>query len=207
MFRKKSVAGVLALLATNGALALNLVAGGGFELPAIPEGSPYTLDVTPAGWTGTGDLAVQGYAGSVFSGDGDQWFDLNPGTLAGAGISQTFTLAGGVQYALEFVYNGGGGGSTSQVFFAVTAAAQTLLSGSVSTAALDVYNGSPWALYSGSFTPTVDTTATLTFVPNGSYSGGFIDAVSVSAVPEPATSSMMLVAGLALFARIMRSRR
>ncbi len=203
---KRSAFGALALVVGNGAFALDLVNGGGFESPVIPTGVPYILNVTPTGWVGTGDLAVQGYAGAMSSGDGNQWFDLNPGINAGTGLSQTIDLLAGVPYTLAFIYNGGGGGSTLQIAYAVTTSAQTLLAGTVSTAALDVYSGSQWSSYAGSFVSPTNTTATLSFLPNGSYSGGFIDAVSVSAVPEPSTAGMMLIACLALFARRRLSR-
>jgi MYXO-CTERM domain-containing protein len=165
------------------------------------------LDVTPAGWVGTGDLAVQGYAGSVPSGDGKQWFDLNPGTAAGTGLSQDLSLMGGTTYELSFVYNGGGGGSTTQIDVSIADASHAFLSASVDTAAMNVYGGTPWATYSASFTPAADTTATLKFTPNGTWSGGFIDAVSVSAVPEPPSRWMTLAGVLGVGAATVRRRR
>ena len=189
------------------AFAGNLVSNGGFEDPPVPAGAPYVLNVTPTGWVGAGDLAVQGYAGSVSSGDGKQWFDLNPGTGAGSGISQDLSLTGGTTYELSFVYNGGGGGSTTQIAFSVADASHTFLSASVDTGAMNVYGGTPWATYSASFTPSADTTATLKFVPNGTWSGGFIDAVSVSPVPEPQSAWMTLAGMLGVGAAVFWRRR
>ena len=148
---------------------------------------PYQLDVQPTGWTGIGDIVTQGYAGSVPSGNGNQWFDLNPDTSAGTGIHQSIAVTGGTTYDFSFLYNGGGGGTTTQISFAISG----LLSGSVSTAALNVYGGSAWQAYSSMFTPTTSGSVTLSFLPNGVLSGGFIDAVditpvSVAAVPLPA---------------------
>jgi len=197
-----------------GAGAAELVVNGGFENPVIPSGAPYLIAVTPTGWTGTGDLAVQGYAGSVSSGEGNQWFDLNPSFDAGTGISQAITFLAGVTYNFSFRYNGGGGGSTTQINYSLGSGAETLLSGVVSTAALDVYGGSPWAQFATAFTPLIGGVETLRFLPNGSYSGGFIDAVSITTsstppVPEPSMVYLMLagLGGMGLFSRSRAAKK
>jgi len=178
----------------------NLVVNGGFESPAISP--PYALNMNPTGWTGLGDLVVQGYAGAVSSGDGNQWLDLNPGVGPGTGMSQSITLSAGQTYQFSFLYNGGGGGSTTQIAYSIGPS----LSGSVSTASLNVYGGSPWAIFSTKFSPTVSDAETLNFMPNGAWSGGFIDAVNVSAVPEPKTYAMLL-AGLGLMGFIVSRKK
>ena len=198
---KTKLIATFALFGLNAAAgAVELVAGGGFESPVIPAAVPYLIAVTPTGWAGTGDIAVQGYAGAVNSGDGRQWFDLNPSFDPGTGISQTLNVAAGTAYHFSFVYNGGGGGTTTQIAFSLTSLAETAFTGSVSTAALNVYGGSPWQRFDLDFTPTVGGAELLKFLPNGSYSGGFIDAVSVttstSPVPEPGVAGL-LFAGLA----------
>ena len=165
--------------------ASNLVVGGDFESPLVPTGQSYILNVTPDGWSGMGDLAIQGYAGSVSSGNGNQWMDLNPGTGAGTGISQTIALQGGTSYRFSFLYNGGGGGSTTDIAFSLKDGQTNLFSDSVYTGLMNVYGGTPWGYYALDFTPTANASATLAFLPNGSWSGGFIDAVSISAVPIP----------------------
>lgn len=196
----------LAVLGPATASAANLVVNGGFEDPAIPPGAPYLVDVTPGGWGGRGDVAVQGYAGAVSSGDGSQWFDLNPGVDAGSGISQAISVQAGTTYSFSFLYNGGGGGSTTAIGFLLGFGGQgTLFSGSVSTASMDVYGGTPWARFATTFTPTMTDTVLLFIEPNGAWSGGFIDAVSISAVPEPQTHVLML-AGLGLLGSLARRR-
>jgi hypothetical protein len=186
--------------------ATNLIVGGDFESPTVTSVS-YLLDVTPSGWTGAGDLVTQGFAGSVNSGDGNQWFDLNPGTAAGNGISQVVNLTAGTTYLFSFLYNGGqpAPGWTTAIAFTVSAPSATLLLGSVSTATMNVSSGTPWASYSSSFTTNSDSAVTVAFQPNGIWANGFIDAVSVSAVPEMNTATLMFV-GLAAFAATCLAR-
>jgi hypothetical protein len=191
------------------AQAMQLVVGGDFENPVVPCSACYQLDVTPTGWTGTGDLVTQGYAGSVSSGSGNQWFDLNPDVSAGTGISQVVHVIAGTAYDFSFLYNGGGGGTTTQIAYSISG----LLSGTVSTAALDVYHGSPWQKFDQLFTAGATNDVTLSFLPNGYWSGGFIDNVSLStqvtgAVPEPSTWAMMILgfAGVGFMANRRRNK-
>jgi len=181
-----------ALLCLSAAPAALAISGGGFEVPPVPGGAPYLVGVTPAGWTGTGDIALQGYAGSTPSGEGNQWFDLNPSFDAGTGISQMVSLTGGISYTFSFVYNGGGGGSTTEISYSIG----SLVSGSVSTASMDTYSGTPWALFSTTFTPSSSNSELLRFTPNGSWSGGFIDDVRLAAggttVPDAGSSILLL---------------
>jgi len=190
---------VALLLVFPGASRANLVIGGGFESPIVPQASQYLIYATPTGWSGTGDIVVQGYSGAVSSGDWEQWFDLNPSYDMGTGISQTIFLNAGTTYIFSFLYNGGGGGTTSEISFSLISGLETLFSGLVSTASMNVYNGTLWKTYSSTFIPSNSGLDTLSFVPNGSWSGGFIDAVTISVIPEPAT---LLLLGLgALFLR------
>jgi len=185
----------------------NLLAGGGFETPVAPTAS-YLLNVTPSGWTGTGDTVAQGYAGSVSSGNGRQWFDLNPGANTGSGISQQVMLSGGMLYGVSFLYNGGqpNAGFTTAITVSVTTPNSTVFNATVSTASMDVYSGTPWALYTDTFAVGADTVATFKFMPNGTWANGFIDAASltaVTAVPEPGGVALMLV-GLAALLPLTR---
>ena len=198
----------LAVAFSGKAGASELVVGGNFESPVV-GGPSYLLDVTPTGWVGTGDLTGQGYAGAVSSGNGNQWLDLNPDVSAGTGISQSIHVTAGTTYDFSFLYNGGGGtngvGATTQISFLISG----ILSGNVSTAALNVYNGSPWQSYSYVFTPITSANVTLSFLPNGVWFGGFIDDVSVaSASPTPLPAALPLFAsGLGAMAFLARRRK
>jgi Carbohydrate binding domain/PEP-CTERM motif len=196
-----TICAVVLLSAAAAQAGVNLVVNGGFESPVIAP--PYQVDVQPTGWTGIGDLTVQGYAGSVNSGDGNQWFDLNPDTSAGNGISQVISLTTGDSYTFSFIYNGGGGGTTTEINYSIGAD----VIGSVSTAALNVYGGSSWAAFSTTFTAS-GASETLGFLPNGVYSGGFIDQVQITAnaVPEPSICSLLGV-GLAGVWQFCRRRK
>lgn len=160
----------------------NLVVNGGFEHPVIY--SYYILELVPPGWEGTGDFVQQGYAEAVHSGEGNQWFDLNPGMSESTGISQTIYLTAGKTYLFSFLYNGGGGGSTTGISYSLASGLETLLSGVVSTAVMDVYHGTPWKTFSSILVPAISGPYKLSFVPNGSISGGFIDAITLSPVEE-----------------------
>lgn len=203
------LAAACSLLLCGTAQSMELVVGGDFESPMVGAAASYLLDATPTGWTGTGDLVSQGYAGAVSSGHGNQWLDLNPDTSAGTGISQTVHVISGTTYDFSFIYNGGGGGTTTQIDYSIGG----LLTGAVSTAALNVYGGSPWQTFDSSFTPVATADLTLSFLPNGTWSGGFIDAVSLTtpvagAVPEPSTWAMMALgfAGLGFMAYRRKSK-
>ena len=147
---------------------------------------------------------MQGYSGSATSGGGDQWFDLNPGDETGTGISQEITLTAGTTYQFSFLYNGGGTGTTTQIAYSLGSAVETLMDGIVSTATMNVYAGSSWLTFSTTFTPLTGGIETLSFMPNGQFSGGFIDAVNISAVPVPAATWLL---GSALLGLVGMARR
>ena len=186
--------------------ASNLIVGGGFEDPIIPSGTSYLLSVNPEGWSGTGDIVEQGYAGAVSSGDGNQWFDLNPGSGSGTGISQSLSLHAGTPYLFSFLYNGSVGGSTNQITYSLASTSETILYGSVSTSSMDVFSGTSWNSFSTVFTPLTNNAAMLSFTPDGTIAGGFIDAVNISIVPEPVSSALFIIGGATLGFRHFRKK-
>ncbi len=179
--KKKLLSGIIIgiLFLAGEAGATDMVVGGEFENPVIPLGSPYLINVLPMGWSGTGDIVVQGYAGAVTSGDGNQWFDLNPGYSMGTGISQNIFLTAGMIYSFSFLYNGGGGGTTTKIFYSLNSGLGSLFLGDVSTAGMNVYGGTLWNTFFTTFVPTNSGLHTLSFIPNGTYSGGFIDGIAI----------------------------
>jgi hypothetical protein len=160
----------------------NLVVNGDFEQPVIY--SYYLIELSPPGWDGIGDFVQQGYSEAIHSGNGNQWFDLNPGMSKSTGISQIIYLTAGITYSFSFFYNGGGGGSTKEISYSLDSNSGTLLSGVVSTAGMDVYHGTPWKTFSAILVPTFSGPYKLSFVPNGSISGGFIDGIILLPVED-----------------------
>ena len=178
---------VLAGLAAFGSAAQaapNLVTNGGFE----------TGDFT--GWTGTGDTSFSGVQcpgsdPSVFEGSCSAFF----GALsAPSGIQQVINVGGAGQYwDLSFAFQADGGIPSS---FSVTFGGQTLLSlTNPPEASNTLYH------FSGVTTGPNMTLAFNFLDPVGFL---FLDAVSVSAIPEPATTSLL---GAGLAALIFWKRR
>ena len=188
----------LCLSLTPARSATQLVVGGDFESPVITGtgASAFLENVTPTGWIGTGTLVAQGFGLTVSSGNGNQWFALNPSNI---GIRQSINVTGGTTYDFSFLYNSNGAlGSGAQIAYiiALTDSLTIIQSGAVFTNGLD-FQRDPWATFSTSFTPTSDN-VTLFLVGAGSdFSGTFIDAVSVTTASVP---DVPLPAALPLFA-------
>jgi len=172
------------LASVRATAAPNLLQNGSFEAPST-NGAPYLIAVQPDAWVGQVDIVTQGYQGAVNSGKGQQWIDLNPGFDAGAGVFQAVQVQGGTTYRLSFLYNGGPacGGSTSAISVIVQNNDQVLYSDLVTTQNMNVYMGTPWKRYKRTATAPQDANLTIWFVPNGIYCGGFMDDVSLVAVP------------------------
>jgi hypothetical protein len=216
---------IIALMAGTGldTATANLIVNGSFEVPSTPN-SIYTIVLggEPAGfgWTVTkGEVETFDGLGYDFGYGqpyhGSQILDLNG--VAVGGISQAFATTPGMSYQLTFAY-ANNWAATSPTDPA-TATVRIFDTGS----GLDVV--SPLAISHGtSAQSNLDwTLATLTFVPTGTsttldfdstrYStpttGIFLDAVSVTPVPEPksiAAASAASLAGLALVRRLRQGR-
>jgi PEP-CTERM motif len=169
------VAGLMAFGSAQA--ATNLVTNGGFETGTF------------AGWTGTGDTTFNGVQcpgadASVYEGNCSAFF--GPFDAAGGGISQVINVGGAGQYwDLSFAFQADGANPSG---FSVTFGGQTLLSLTNPPAGANT-------LYHFSGVTTGDNMAlAFNFIDPVGYL--FLDAVSVSAIPEPTTTAL-LGAGLA----------
>jgi hypothetical protein len=207
----------IALGAANPARA-DLIVNGGFEFPSIGEvfyqnygtftNNPYA-GPSFQGWnitTNNVDIVnpVVGWNAPAYQ--GVQILDLVGYGSTGA-IAQSFTTTPGQSYLLTFAYGNNPGSGAA-------AASVTVFGSSSLLSALVFHDTSAngnlnWNLYSASFVANSETT-TLGFntTLGGSNGGILLDAVAVSAVPEPATWAMMIFgfAGIALMA-YRRSRK
>jgi hypothetical protein len=194
-----------ALVASGAQAAPNLIVDGGFESPLV-TGSPgyvtYANGSTFSNWevtNGNVDVVAAGYTGTTPPGVG-QWLDLEGSGLPGANvgaISQSFATIIGKLYKLTFTYGSNGSGNTAKVSVGN-------FSGTLAPP-----GGLNFTPFSTVFKAT-GTTSTLQFATfgggNGDQGGVALDAVSVTATPEPeAWASMVL--GLGLAGWVARRRR
>lgn len=188
------------LAASVGSTAANaqLVQNGGFENPVITDSCCNTAP--PAAnlpdWTVTPDVnVVNGTFMSTnavhpnLAFEGNQYLDL-VGQSGNGSISQILATAAGVDYNLSFEYShnlfAGLTSASAQVFInGVLAGTVTHTGGSTSDLA--------WQLFHTSFIATGPTTLSFVNTAGAQNEGVFLDAVTVAAVPEPATWAMMLM--------------
>jgi choice-of-anchor C domain-containing protein len=189
------------MLASTCALAgVNLVQDGGFETPAITTwyqnygtytNSPWSGASFSTDWTITTnnvDIVNQNYNGGPAY-QGQQYLDL-VGYGSTGGIAQAINTVSGKTYDLSFAYaNNPWSTSYAQASVTVTGGTPFDVSHSGSTT-----SNLGWSVYDGTFIAAGSST-TLSFVETvGSNNGGvLLDAVSISAVPEPSTWAMMLL--------------
>jgi hypothetical protein len=197
----------LALCSTP-ALAAELIANGGFEDPVV---SGICCNTVPpdslAGWTATPNVNVVVGTFASTNGNlayqGNQYLDL-VGQGGTGSISQAFASIAGQVYNVSFVYSHNLFNpevTSASATFSVDGLLGTISHSTGSTSNLD------WQTFFGSFTATGSTeTLSFTNLTGGTNEGILLDAVSVQAVPEPATWAMMLL-GFGAIGVGMRRRR
>ncbi len=196
------------LIGAAGALALGGVAHAGtvvfestFEgVAGGPTTGTYTTVSSADGWTaGANGIELQNHvAGDPAAAGGNVFVELD--TFANSSMSRT--VAAGT-YTLSYLYSPRPGISS----------ASNIIDVSVNGALLGEQTGTggsvtDWSAITSTFT--VSAPATLTFAAGGASDslGGYVDNITLTAVPEPATWGMMVLgAGLAGLALRTRQRR
>ncbi len=203
-----TLAGVLlagtTLAMAGGAQAANLINNGSFENPVCTDGAGYCNVASLPSWTVTTnnvDIVQSGVSWGTAT-DGKQMLDL-VGFGSTGGISQDFSTVANKKYLLKFDY-ASNGAATTQASVNVTngSGLPTLVT---STQASTV----GWTTFSQTFVAGTTGTNTLSFLETigGNNGGVFLDNISISAVPEPATWALMLVGFGGLGAALRSNRR
>jgi hypothetical protein len=207
----------------------NLVSNGGFEMTDLSPSSPkevfstHVMDWTDTGTVNLNFIATAGSADaatppylSVYPGfpaaspDGGNFVMADAEPRFGAAITQTLTgLTAGLTYNLSFYQAAG-----QQVGFSgdYTAGWEVSFGGTTwdsKSYSLTTGEYAPWELQTHSFVAT-SSTQVLSFLAVGTPNGGppvsFLDGVTLTAVPEPATWAMM-IAGVGAVGAMARRRK
>jgi Protein of unknown function (DUF642)/PEP-CTERM motif len=205
---KKLLLLVSALGVSTSASAANSVINGGFEAPSIADPCCITSPSVPIpGWTVTPNVNIVNGTFSSTAGnlafEGNQYLDLI-GEGGTGGISQSIATILGQVYYVSFAYSHNLFGSaiaSASASYSIGGLNGTISHSTGSTSNLD------WRQFSGSFVGTgAPTVVSFTNLTGGRNEGVLLDAINVSAVPEPATWAQLLL-GFAVLGGVLRFAR
>lgn len=158
----------------------NLIANGGFEETTINSGSggwEWFRSSQVSGWEGSNIEIWQNFGNiGAYAGSSHAELNAHPSNGRAFSIYQTFSTTAGKSYDLFFAY---GARSNTRESFKVEVADQEFT--------MDDHEVNRWSTFSQSFVAQSEET-TLRFTTISPFSGtegNFIDAISVTAVPEP----------------------
>lgn len=189
---------------TNGSFEAPSIGGGNYTYPGLPYGTVQGYPATLAGWTYAGSALVGAtggnawYGGSAPAGQDGAQFAALQGTST---LSQVFSTTGGIA-TLSWLAAGRPSFGCCNGNQSYNVLLNSNLLGTFSTV-----NGQAFGLNTINLNTLAAGTYTLTFAGLATTDDtAFIDKVSLSAVPEPATWAMMLL-GFGLVGAGLRSRR
>ncbi|MGJ8656595.1 MAG: DUF642 domain-containing protein [Akkermansiaceae bacterium] len=183
------------------ATAASLIVNGGFESG--------TVNSTPTSWTsgftgGAADPFVRaGTNQGVAQTEGSNHLQLRGNTTGGAFLGQSFLTVASQQYDLDFSLASTASFSDLSVLVTVTSDGGT--SGDLYSETF-TFSGTTYTDYNKSFTAS-NTSATLRFEETSTDTNSkdpFLDAVSVTPVPEPSSSALL---GLGVLSLLVRRHR
>ena len=188
------------------------VTNGGFEAPVIsgPCCNTVPTDSLPGWGVTVGNVnVVNGMFNGTSSPGPNLAYELNQyldlvGQGGTGGISQSLTLTPGQAYNLTFAYSNNGfapnESTSASAAFSIDGLAGTVSHSTANSTNLD------WQIFTGTFVAGGTDTLSFTNLTGGPNEGILLDAISVAAVPEPATWAMMLL-GFGGMGLAMRQRR
>ena len=199
-FRSLAVAGgLLLVLCLTGPIAkANLIVNGGFEDPVLGPGVFYQNEATSfSGWTvapNNVDIVNPTVGWGAPAAEGNQVLDLVGFGATGGIASTSFATTINTKYFFGFAYANNLGFPGASASYNVYDASNTSLLGGTVTHSSSQTGNLNWNFVTGTFIAD-STTSNLQFteIVGGNNGGILLDAVEVSAVPEPSTWAMLIV--------------